>query len=185
VPTLVCVARLEPVKNHRVLLEALALLRARGVPFRAALLGDGKAREAVLAARRELGLDEVVDMPGAADQDQVRDWLQRADVSVLSSDSEGMPVSLMEAAAAGVPVVATDVGGNADLVADGETGYIVAPRDPAAFAAALERLLSDPGQRARFGAAARNRAIARFSLAHQVDQMLSVWEQVLEHRFPG
>ena len=184
-PHVVCVARLEPVKNHGVLLRAFALLRERGVAFRGVLLGDGKARETVLATRRDLGLEELVDMPGAADQDAVRDWLGRASISALSSDSEGMPVSLMEAAAAGVPVVATDVGGNGQLVADGETGYIVPPRDPAAFAAALERLLREADRRARFGQAARRRALERFSLSHQVDQMIAVWEKVLEHRFPG
>lgn len=184
-PHIVCIGRLDPVKNHRVLLEACALLRERQVPFRCVLLGDGKVREEVFSLRGSLGLQEVVDMPGAADQDTVRGWLGRAEISALSSDSEGMPVSLMESAACGVPVVATAVGGVPDLVVDGETGYVVPPGNPAAFADALGRLLIDPDRRARFGQAARQRALARFSLAHQVDQMIGVWERVLERRFPG
>ncbi|HEX6827565.1 MAG TPA: glycosyltransferase [Burkholderiales bacterium] len=183
-PHVVCVARLDPVKNHAVLLEACARLRRQEVSFRCVLLGDGKVGDEVLAFRNGLGLQEVVDMPGAADQDTVRGWLRRAAISALSSDSEGMPVSLMESAACGLPVVATAVGGVPDLVGDGETGYVVPPRDPDAFADALERLLRDAALRARLGEAARARALTRFSLVHQVDQMLQIWERVLERRFP-
>jgi glycosyltransferase involved in cell wall biosynthesis len=98
---------------------------------------------------------------------------------VLSSDSEGMPVALMEAAACGVPVVATAVGGVPDMVVEGMTGRVVPPGDPAAFAGALEELLSDPALRRRMGAAARRHAVERFSVAHQVDRLMEVWTRAI------
>lgn len=178
-PHLLCVARLEPVKNHAVLLQACALLRERGVPFRGVLLGDGAARARVAAERARLGLDGLVLMPGAAEQDEVRDWLRRSAVCVLSSDSEGMPVSLMEAAACGLPLVATAVGGVPEQIVEGVTGLLVPPRDPAALADALARLLADPPLRARLGAAARADAERRFSIGRQVDRMMQVWLRML------
>lgn len=178
-PHLVCVARLEPVKNHAVLLQACALLRSRGVPFRCVLLGDGSAQAQVEAERARLGLDDLVLMPGAAEQDEVRDWLRRSAVCVLSSDSEGMPVSLMEAAACGLPAVATAVGGVPEQILDGVTGFVVPPRNPAALADALATLLADARLRTRLGEAAHAEAQRRFSIGHQVDRMMDVWQRML------
>ena len=102
IPLIVCVARQVMVKNLGLLLEACALLAERGVRFRCVLVGDGPCRTELEAARAQLGLMEIVEMPGAAEQSQVLEWWQRATIGVLTSDSEGMPVSLMEAAACGV-----------------------------------------------------------------------------------
>jgi colanic acid/amylovoran biosynthesis glycosyltransferase len=178
-PWIVCVARLSPIKNHLVLLEACAALRARGIEFRCVLVGEGRARGEIEAARTRLGLDEHVVLAGAATQTEVLSFWRRAAIAALSSDSEGVPVSLMEAAACGVPVVATAVGGVSELVDDGITGLLVPPGDAAAFAAALEVLLRDPALGRRLGADARRKVEARFSLAGQVDQLLSLWSEVL------
>jgi len=179
-PHIVCVARLEPVKNHSVLLAACALLRERGVPFRCVLLGDGSAREGVAAEIERLALADCVELHGAAEQDEVRDWLGRAAVCALPSDSEGMPVSLMEAAACGVPAVATAVGGVPELVQHSVTGLVVPPRQPAALADALAALLGDPERRAEMGRAARRRALERYSVRHQVDRLIEVWTRAIE-----
>lgn len=178
-PVILCVARMVAVKNHALLLEACRLLADRGLDFRCVLLGDGELQDEVAARRAALGLEDRVDMPGAAEQDEVRDRLRRASVAVLSSHSEGMPVSLMEAAACGVPAVATAVGGVPELIADGETGFVVPPGDAAALADALARLIADPGRRARMGEAARARATARFSVARQVDRLMEVWSRAI------
>ncbi|HEX9269221.1 MAG TPA: glycosyltransferase family 4 protein [Candidatus Limnocylindria bacterium] len=178
-PWILCVARLAPVKNHGVLLEACAALRARGVEFRCLLVGDGRARGDVAAKRSRLGLESEVDLIGVATQRAVLSLWQRATVGTLASDSEGMPVSLMEAAACGVPAVGTAVGGVPELIDDGFTGLLVAPGDADALAAALELILSDHALAARLGAAARHRAETRFSLAGQMDRLLSLWEEVL------
>ena len=180
-PCIVCVARLRAVKNIRLLLEACALLRDRGHRFRCAVVGEGGEREALTAARSALSLEDIVAMPGAAEQDAVRAWWQRSTIAVLCSRSEGMPVSLMEAAACGVPAVATAVGGVPELVADGVTGLVVPPGDARALADALERLLRDRALRERMGRAARVRARERYSVVKQLDSLMSVWNGVLDH----
>ena len=121
-------------------------------------------------------------MPGAAEQSDVWQWWQRAAVGVLSSENEGMPVCLMEAAACGVPVVAPAVGGIPELVSDGETGLLARPNDLESLVAALERLLRDGELRGRLGAAARQRAQEKFSVRHQVDSLLALWSEVLDAR---
>lgn len=177
---IVCVARHVKVKNLGLLLEVCAELRRRQVNFRCAMIGDGPCRAELEESRARLGLVDVVEMPGSAEQGEVLKWWQRAAVGVLTSEQEGMPVSLMEAAACGVPVVATRVGGVPELVRDGETGLLAPAGDARGLADAMERLLRDAALRARLGAAARRRAEEHFSLRHQVDQLLALWSEVLD-----
>jgi colanic acid/amylovoran biosynthesis glycosyltransferase len=178
-PHIVCVARLEPIKNHGLLLEACAVLAARGVPFRCVLVGEGPARSEVEETRERLGLMEVVELVGGAEQSEVLRWWQRASVAVLTSEYEGRPVCVMEAAACGVPVVATAVGGVPELVEDGVTGLLAPAGDAEAVAERLERLLTDPALAARLGADARRRAEREYSVVHQVDRLLDIWNGVL------
>jgi glycosyltransferase involved in cell wall biosynthesis len=178
-PLIVCVARQVTVKNLGLLLDACSLLAMRGTNFRCVLVGDGPCRGELEEKRARLGLGGFVQMPGAAEQADVLKWWQRASIGVLTSDNEGMPVSLMEAAACGVPVAATAVGGVPELVADGATGLLVPPNDAGALTAALERLLGEPGLRTRLGTAARQRAEKKFSVRRQVDQLLALWSEIL------
>lgn len=178
-PLLLCVARHVAVKDLGRLLEACAALRTRGVAFRCVMVGDGPLRDELLALRQSLKLDDIVEMPGAAEQGEVLRWWRRASVGVLTSLNEGMPVSLMEAAACGVPVVAPAVGGIPELVANDETGLLTAPGDNAALVAALEGLLGDARLRKRMGEAARQRAVQKFSVRRQVEQLLALWAGVL------
>lgn len=177
--TVVAVARLRPVKNLPALLDATSRLVRRGRTVRVVVVGEGPDRADLEARRAALGLDEHVTFVGAGDQHLVRHWWQRATVGVLTSHSEGMPVSLMEAAACGVPAVAPAVGGIPELIADGVTGFVTPPGDTAALADALDRLLADGGLRARMAVAARARAEARFGLERQVDTLLAVWQQMV------
>lgn len=178
-PHIVCVARLKPVKNLGLLLEACAILKARKVSFRCVVVGDGPCRIELEAMRAQLGLENAVEFVGAAEQSEVLKWWRRATVGVLTSESEGMPVCLMEAAACGVPVVATAVGGVPEIVRDGVTGLLTQPGDGLAIAGALERLLREPENAARMGAAARRRAEEHFSVRRQVDQLSEVWAGVV------
>ncbi len=173
--TIVCVARLRPVKNLGVLLHACRLLKDRGLDARTVVIGDGPSLAELEALRATLDLEQNVSFEGAQDQATVRDWWQRATAGVLTSESEGMPVSLMEAAACGVPAVAPAVGGIPELIAHGETGFVTAPNAPEAIADGLARILSEPDLRARMSVAARRRAEARFSAARQVETLLSLW----------
>jgi glycosyltransferase involved in cell wall biosynthesis len=180
VPLIVCVARHVRVKNLGLLLEACALLRDRGARFRCVMIGDGPLRGELEAMGQGLDLRERVEFTGALEQTQVHEWLQRAAVVVLTSENEGMPVCLMEAAASGVPVVATAVGGVPELIEDGVTGLLVRPADAVALADSVQTLLEDCSLAQKMGAAARRRAEERFSVRRQVDRLLALWSRLLE-----
>lgn len=184
-PHIVCVARLAPVKNLDLLLEACALLKERRVEFRCVLVGEGPCHDELEAMRTRLEMEKVLHLVGAAEQADVLSWWQRATVAVLTSQSEGMPVSLMEAASCGVPAVATAVGGIPELVEDGVTGLLTPVSDLQGLAAALERLLQDPELAARMGKAARRRAEDRFSVVRQVDRLLALWSGLLNGKGGG
>ena len=179
-PIVVAVARLREVKQLDLLLRACAMVRDHGPAFRCVVIGEGPERASLERLRAELRLDAVVAMPGAAEQNEVRRWWQRAAVAVLSSRSEGMPVSLMEAAACGVPAVAPAVGGIPELIVDGVTGILTRPGDPESLADALHDLIENAPLRRRMRRAARRRAETHFSRASQVDRLLALWSTILQ-----
>jgi glycosyltransferase involved in cell wall biosynthesis len=157
------VARLSAEKGHVHFLAALRRLREGGLPVCGVLYGEGPLREALLVQRAELGLSQVVHLPGYVPQ--VADAYLSLDVLVSCSQFEGLPLNLMEAMALGVPVVAMDTGGCADLIVDGQTGRLVPRGDGPALCAVLEQVCRDAELRQRLGTAAAEQASARFSLA--------------------
>jgi glycosyltransferase involved in cell wall biosynthesis len=159
-PRLVAVGRLKPPKDCLTLVRALAALPSGS--FEALIVGDGPDRGALEAEIRRLGLAERVRLAG--ERRDVPALLAASDVFVLSSASEGLPVSVLEAMAAELPVVASAVGGMHELVVNGETGLLVPPGDVDELAAALGRLIADRDLRRRFGTAGRARAEALFDL---------------------
>jgi len=162
-PLLLSVASLTPVKAHADLLQALALVAEERVALpQVWLVGEGALRNELEALVARLGLGSHVRMPGGSDQ--VPRLLAAADLFVLPSRLEGMSNAILEAMAAGVPVVARSVGGNPELVVDGETGLLCAPDDLRSMGDAIARLLADPGMRRRMGEAARQRALEVFSI---------------------
>jgi glycosyltransferase involved in cell wall biosynthesis len=167
-PEVICVANFRPIKRQADLIDALALLRDRGIRARARFVGDGPTRAQVEALTRARGLEGQVAFTGLRSPGEVRTLLQHADVFVLPSLWEGMPGAVMQAMATGLPVVATDVAGTNELVGEGVTGYLVPPKDPAALADRLQRLLADPGLRVRMGEAGRTRIRAEFSVEQMV-----------------
>jgi glycosyltransferase involved in cell wall biosynthesis len=181
-PTIVCAARFAPVKRHEDLLRALALLRRNGHAFRALLAGEGPTLPAMRSLATELGLADIVELPGRVDPEAMRGMLGRASIACLSSVWEGMPGAVMEAMACGLPVVATDVSGTREVVADGESGLLVPPCDPPALARALARLLDDPELRARLGTAGRRRMEERFSLEAMLDAKERLYRELVERR---
>jgi glycosyltransferase involved in cell wall biosynthesis len=157
------VGRFVPMKGFGALIEALALLRSRGVEFRCLLVGEGPERAALQASVIAHGLQDLVELPGALPQEKVRAALDDAVVFALPCEiaadgsRDGIPVALMEAMAAGCPVVSCPVSGVPELIRDGEHGLLVPPHDPHALANALQRLLGDPTLRRQLAAAARLR----------------------------
>ena len=123
------------------------------------------------------GLSAVVWLTGA--RDDVPALMNAMDCFVLPSQAEGISNTLLEAMASGLPTVATRVGGNVELVAEEDSGLLVAPEDPGALAAALARIAADPAGRRRMGEAARQRAMSQFSLETMVDRYLAVYDQAL------
>jgi glycosyltransferase involved in cell wall biosynthesis len=179
-PRIVTVGRLAFPKDPLTLVRALARVRARGGRFRASFVGDGPEAEDVAAELRALGLESDVELCGA--RSDVGAVLARSDVFVLASRSEGGPISILEAMAAGLPVVASDVGGVREQVADGVTGLLVPPGDPEALAGALERLLADPELRRRLGAAGLERARERFDVSRLRAEHLELYDRELARR---
>jgi len=152
---LLFVGRLDAVKGVLVLFDAVAALIAGGAAVRLTLVGDGPQRAELEAKSVRLGISGSVNFAGYRSQAEVRDHLATADVFVLPSFAEGVPVSLMEAMAAQLPVIATNVGGVTELVHDGLNGLVVAPGDVDALGVALDRLVSDVDLRGRFGRSGR------------------------------
>ena len=177
VPTFACVASLRPYKGHAVLLDAVALLRARGVTLRVVLVGEGPERRALEARIARHGLGDVVALRGALPHEEIPAILADASAMVLPSvtqpdgQMEGIPVALMEAMAAGVPVISTLLSGIPELVRDGEGGLLVPERDPAALAAAMERLATDPALAARLAVGARRAVERDFDRARNVARL--------------
>jgi glycosyltransferase involved in cell wall biosynthesis len=169
----VVVARLLEVKGHEHLVRALPLLRQRGVRVALLLLGDGPLQAELERLARDLGVAEDVTFGGHVDHAEVLRRLADADVcahpSVTCAEgrTEGVPNAIMEAHAAGLPVVATDSGGIGEAVLDGRTGFLVPERDPQALADALARLAVDRGLRIRMGEAGRAHVEAEFALTRQ------------------
>jgi glycosyltransferase involved in cell wall biosynthesis len=178
-PVIICVANLIAYKGHATLLEAAAMLKARAIGFQLRLVGDGPERLALEAATDRLGLRDHVEFMGR--RDDVRDLLDVADIAVLPSHFEGLPNAVMEAMAAGVPVVATAVGGTSSLLARGG-GLSVPPRDPGALADALGRLLTEPSARARCGAAGRKTIEDHYSLAAMREGTLRLFRDLRSAR---
>ncbi len=178
------VGRMEPVKNPLGLVEALARLRviAPGASdrVRLVLIGDGSQRAAVEAAVKERALGDRVWLPGS--RDDVPELLRALDLFALPSLAEGISNTILEAMASGLPVVATDVGGNAELVDAGRTGELVPASDPDALAGALALYLERPQRLSIDGRAARARAVETFSIDGMVSAYTDVYDRVLSAR---
>jgi glycosyltransferase involved in cell wall biosynthesis len=150
------VGRLEPIKRPELLLDALAVVATRNPNLRATLVGDGQLRSALERKARDLGIDRLVTFAGRCAD--VHDRLPRARVFVLTSRSEGVALSLMEALACGVPAVAPRVGDLEDVLVDGVNGFLIDDHTAEAFAARISSLLEDEALRSRLGVAARTMA---------------------------
>ena len=124
-----CAARLSPEKGHAFLIRAMKLLVDRGHELELRLAGDGPRKEQLTDLAHELGISDRVRFLGFLTEDEVIRELQDADLFVLPSFVEGLPVSAMEAMAIGVPVIATNIAGTSELVEDGRTGLLVRPSD--------------------------------------------------------
>ena len=169
--TLIGTARLEPIKGFDILVDAMALLRDRGEAWRLTLAGDGSERAALEARAERLGIRDAIEFAGFLPHDALRAAYGRATLFAMPSRGEGLPVALLEAMAAGLPYVVSDVDGTAEIAVP-EAGRLVAPEDPAALADAISEM-GRPGIAEAAGTAARARAAA-FSRAETVGRYVDV-----------
>jgi len=169
-----CVANFRQVKNHELLIEAFAPLVAEGLPVTLVLVGEGLLRPAIERQIRELGIGEQVRLHGSAANPEPLN--AGFDLVVQASDREGLPNALLEAGAAGRPLVATAAGGTAEIVVDGTTGLLVPIGDREALTAALRRLTTDAELRGLLGRGAHTHVASTFGMDRFVKEFADLYE---------
>ncbi|MFQ5638058.1 MAG: glycosyltransferase [bacterium] len=181
---IICVASFEEVKGHQYLVEACQILNEKGVDFRCHLIGYGPLKKKVSEHIRQLGLQEKILVHKPMSRPEILERLASADVKILASvpttrgKREGIPVVLMEAMACGLPVVSSQLSGIPELVEDGQTGILVAPRDVIGLANALLKLHQEPDVRQKMGKAGRTKVVAEFNLSKNAQRLSELF---LEH----
>lgn len=173
----VMLARFQAPKDHACAVQAL--VRAAHPAVRLAFCGPPQGQDEVHAQAQRHGVGDRVLFPGVIDPAEA---YAAADVALLATRSEGLPTALLEGMAMSLPCLASDCGGVGEAVADGETGLLVPVGDPAALAAAIDRLAGDPALRARLGSAGRRRAEDRFALPAMLAAYEALWERALAPR---
>jgi glycosyltransferase involved in cell wall biosynthesis len=179
------IANLIPYKGHRDLVDALAQA-APHLPagWRLLVVGrDDGVGETLREQARHLGLADHILFMGP--RGEVAEILAASDIGILCSHEEGFSNAVLEGMAAGLPMIVTRVGGNTEAVIDGETGIVVPPRAPTDLAAAIVRLVADPGLRARFGAAGRQRVQKEFGVDRFVQAHCALYRGLQAGRSPA
>ncbi|ACK73634.1 glycosyl transferase group 1 [Gloeothece citriformis PCC 7424] len=171
---LLYVGRLAVEKGLPILLEALATLKSYHQDMLLIVVGDGSDRPKLESLTQNLGLSNNVKFVGYQSQGEVRNYLQQTDIFILPSFAEGLPVSLMEALAAGVPVVTTQIAGVSELVEDGVNGYLVPPGDSTLLAKRIDLLLKDPDQRRKLGTSGRAKVEQDFNIYSETERLSKV-----------
>ena len=176
-PLVISVSRHDPRKGIPILLRALAIVRASGLPFRACLVGKGRLIEAHRRLAADLGIDDVVRIEGFVREPY--EYLRHADIFVLPSLEEGSgSLSMLEAMQAGVAVIASRVDGIPEDVTDGENAILVPPGNCAGLASAITRLLTEPILRCRLGRQGRSTFESRFTAAAMTEGLAAAYAKL-------
>jgi len=176
------VGRLHPQKKYPFLVRTAEIIRAKFPNVRFVIIGDGEERPTLESMIADLGLKDAVLLPGL--RSDIPRILQAFDIFVLPSLYEGLSRALMEAMAAGLPSIVTDVGGNAEAVEQGETGFVLPAGDEEGFTSSLETLLRNPDLRRSMGKAGRERAHKLFDAERMARQYIDLYQRLLEHPQP-
>jgi len=172
---LLCVGRLSSAKAQVLLVQACAELRDQGLDFSLTLVGDGPDRARIEQTIERLALASRIQLTGALNQAAVREHFARADIFVLPSLAEGIPVVLMEAMSCGVPCVSTPVNGIPELIEHDRTGLLATPGDVHSLTRQLQRLISEPELRQTLAQAAHAKVLADFDLERNVAQLSGIF----------
>ncbi len=181
-PLIISIGRLVWKKGFDYLLNALAEVKRSGLAFRAEIVGAGPLEQQLRVGIATFNLENEVTLRGGLSAAQVASCLQQADIFALSSHEEGISNAVLEAMAAQLPVVVSDVGGMCEAVSDGTEGFVVPPRDYAALAERLILLVKDPALRLKLGKAGRQRIEAEFRIERQVNRFQQLYEAVFNNR---
>jgi glycosyltransferase involved in cell wall biosynthesis len=183
--TIVGIGQLDPRKGFHVLIDACHHLARQGISFRCQILGEGGERKRLEALIRRYNLMEHVFLPGKVYQEELRQVLNRADVSVLpcvrdeSGELDGIPVVLMEAMAMKIPTVSTRISGIPELIDHGRNGWLTTPGDSVELADALKHLKDNPELRDRLGKAARESVVHEFNIYKSAEAMAALFEPLV------
>jgi glycosyltransferase involved in cell wall biosynthesis len=170
-------ASLYPKKGLHVLLNACALLKKRGIPFRCVLVGDGHERGRLESLKSELGVAELVDIVGYVSMSELKEWYYKSSVFVMPSvisdhgETDGLPTVLIEACATGLPVIGSRIAGIPEIIRDGRNGFLVAPNDASSLADRLQFLLEHKEVREQMGIVGRSVVEQEFDLRRNVSRM--------------
>ena len=175
---ILCLGRLVPAKGQHILLEACGALGQRKVPFHLTFVGGGQDRDSLEALAHRLEIADRVEFTGPVGQDAVHEYYDRADLFVLASFAEGVPVVLMEAMAKEVVAVSTRITGIPELIEDGVDGVLVAPSHAEGLADKLQELIENPDLRRRLGAKGRAKVMERYDLGRNCRKMAQFFDHV-------
>jgi glycosyltransferase involved in cell wall biosynthesis len=177
------VARIDSNKNHAMLLQAFATLAEKWPALRLVIIGNGPLKSQLAAMAEQLEVAQKICLPGSIPR--AARYLPALEVFCLTSHTEGMPNVVMEAAAAGVPVVSTTCGGSEELIECGVTGFLVSPNDAAAMSKHVDLLLANAEQRRSIGQAGREKMCRAFSMQVMGTRMTRIYEEALAARGLG
>ena len=180
VPRILCVGRLCPAKGQHILLEACAALTRQGYSFKMVFVGDGEERSSLERLTFSLGLEEYVQFTGVLGQEEVRGEYRQADLFVLPSFAEGVPVVLMEAMAMKIPVISTRITGIPELIEHGKDGLLATPGDVDDLVEQLSRLLQDSQLRCRLGNSGRNKVVTTYNQQQNNAELAAIFTQIGE-----
>ena len=174
---LLYVGRLAAMKGLPVLFEALSRLKDHFPSVKLTVVGDGSERDEITAIAQSLNLAKHIDFVGYKSQTEVREYLQASDIFVLPSFAEGVPVVLMEAMAAGVPVLTTQIAGVPELVTHDSSGWLVPPGEVAILTEGLATLINDTELRNRLGKAGQEKVTAEFNVVLEAQKLADIFQQ--------
>lgn len=173
----VSVARLSKEKDFPTLIKAVSLVKDRQPEFRVTIVGDGQERADLERCAQELGVNDRISFAG--EQSDIPSFLKQAGFFVSSSRTEGISLTLLEAMGVGLPILATAVGGNPEIVDDGRTGRLVPSEDPEALADAIDQMCRDQEMWKTMGELGRDRVERHFSLRNMIDRYASLYDEFL------
>lgn len=176
VPNILCVGRLVPAKGQYILLEACGILKKEGLQFQLTIVGDGPDKLILEKAAKAGNMNDSVTFTGALGQDKVRDYYDRADLFVLASFAEGVPVVLMEAMAKEIPVISTRITGIPELIEHEQDGLLATPGDAEDLACQIRKLLNTPQKRRELGVSGRKKVIALYNQHANNQKMATLFQ---------